>query len=353
MSKRLTEVLIEQGIDLQPSSNGRWIAVCPFHEGDRDPSFTIYTHNDSYYCFGCQAWGDPVKFLIDYKGMTSKEAQENVGIDYEQKKEEKLKVIKTRNTLLTWELLFRVSRAYHTHLLNTPGALNYLRGRGLSDDTIRSNVLGYTDGRVLRFEYAEDYKLAVEAGLLNRDGFEIMSHRITIPNINSWPKKTGADFIIGRTVINDKIKYLGTKLTKPIYGFAEYHKSPILFLAEGQFDWLLLKQWGYPTVVLSGSHLPRYHLMTLKEKMVIIVPDNDTIGLQTAQKLHNSLINSFILDYSILGYKDVGDLGADKKETGKYLFEQALREQEWYNTLSLKDHWMKWLPNSLATGYSP
>lgn len=345
MSKTLIEVLTEQDIELSPSSSGRWVAVCPFHEGDRDPSFTVYTHNDTYYCFGCSAWGDAVKFLCDYKGWTTKEAQTYVGVDYEYKRADKARVIKTRDTLRTWEFLDRVADLYHANLKGTSGARDYLKRRGLSDDTINFYRLGYTDGRILQIDLAGDFDLALECGLINSNGYETLSHRITIPNSCGVGR---CDFIMGRTVTNDRIKYLGLRMPKPMYGFTMNAKSPILFMAEGQFDWLILQQWGYPSIVMSGSHLPKYHLMSLRDKMVVIVPDNDPTGQATARKVHASLVNSVILDYDSLGVKDIGELGA--QDDGEQKFSELLEEQEWFKTLRLsKAHWMKWLPSSLNT----
>jgi DNA primase len=229
-------------------------------------------------------------------------------------------------------------------LYSTSGAYNYLRNRGLSEQTIAQYSLGYTDGRVLSIEYASDFKIAHEAGLINNQGYEVLSHRIIIPNING---RHNVDFLMGRTVINDRIKYLGIRLPKPMYGFAMNCKSPILFMAEGQFDWLILQQWGYPAIILSGSHLPRYHLMALREKMIVIVPDNDDTGMQAARKVHASIQNSIILDYASLGVKDVGDLGM--MEDGEAKFNNLIKEQEWFKTIPLlRAHWMKWFPSSLG-----
>lgn len=340
MAKTLHEVLIEQGIELVPSGNGRWVAVCPFHKGDRNPSFTIYTHNNTYYCFGCNIWGDAIKFLCDFKNLSFKEAQEYVGITSELKKEG-AKVIKTKSTLKTWEFLDKVAQTYHSNLLQTNGALTYLRGRGLSDSTIHNYNIGYTDGRQLTLNNSVDIEIAQECGLVNQHGYETLSHRITIPNYCGFGH---VDFIIGRTVTNDKIKYLGLKMPKPLYGFTINAKSPILFMAEGQFDWLILQQWGFPSIVMSGSHLPKYHIISLIDKMIIIVPDNDDTGLITAQKLNESLTNSVILDYSKFGVKDIGELGADPN--GKMLLMELLEEQEWFKTIRLsKTHLMRWLPN--------
>lgn len=344
MSKGLLDILDENKIEYKQSSGGRYVAQCPFHEGDNTASFTIYDQ-DNYFCFGCHAWGDAIKFLCDYKGLTHKEAEEIVGVAYEYTKADKAKVIKFTNLTATWSFLARVAELYHIKLLKTHGAWDYLTRRGLSDQTIWKYKLGYSDGRTLNFQFASDYNLAVSAGILTKDGWELMSHRITVPN---FVNPTSVDFIMGRTVTNDKIKYLGTRVPKPIYGFAENAKSPVLFLAEGQFDWLLLSQWGYPAIVLSGSHLPQYHTKLLRNKLIIIIPDNDNPGQKSARELHSTFNNSIILDYTKLGVKDIGELGP--MEDGEKLFSEIVKEQEWYNTLMLKETYQKYLPNFLITG---
>src|SRR6185369_3135646 len=224
MAKSLVEILQESEIDLI-SSNERYKAYCPFHKEDT-PSFTIYP-NETYYCFGCHVWGDAVKFLVEYKGLSFKEAMEYAGIeDYITPKAEKAKVIKTRNTVQTWDFLWQVSSDYHEYLRSFPGPMRYLLGRGLTEETIDKYMLGYTDGKVLNLKFAWERAIADEVGIMNRNGYEMMSHRITVPNLVDDKR---ADFLMGRTVINDGIKYLGTRMPKPLVGFHEVRKSPIIF----------------------------------------------------------------------------------------------------------------------------
>src|ERR1041385_154443 len=230
MSKSLIEVLHENKLQVIDSSGGRWVLSCPFHEGDEDPSLTIYP-NQTYYCFACGAWGDAVKFLVDYKGLTHEQALAEVGLDHEFPKYKKSKIVKLRDVIGTWKFLGEATLAFHENLKKTPGALNYLHSRGLTDQTIIKYKLGYTDGYVLKYSFTSEYAKAVEAGLIHKDGFELLSHRITIPNIL---EKNDVDFITGRTVVNNKLKYLNTHGAKPIHGFFEIRKSPIVFLAEGQ-----------------------------------------------------------------------------------------------------------------------
>jgi len=52
--------------------------LCPFHN-DHRPSFTVYSEN--YYCFGCGACGDVVKFVRDYFNISTVEAIERICSD--------------------------------------------------------------------------------------------------------------------------------------------------------------------------------------------------------------------------------------------------------------------------------
>lgn len=345
MAKSLVEVLRESNIELEDSSGERYVARCPFHEGDNEPSFTVYPTN-TYYCWGCESWGDAVKFLVEYRHMTTKEALEYVGEDYKLPKAEKAEVIKIKNVSVMWKFLYDCADSYHRFLIQTPGALTYLRNRGLKDSTISKYKLGYTDGRVLNLVYSWERELASEIGLINKSGYETLSHRITIPNLLDFGES--CDFIIGRTVVNDSIKYLGIRTPKPLGGFAEVKHSPILFVVEGQFDWLLLRQWGYPAVNMSGHHLPKHFRTLLSSKYLVIVPDYDEngVGQGAAQSLKEAFGDrAEILDYS--RYKldgqsiDIGSLAL--QENAEEKFAQVVKENLWTIPFWIKTL-NQWLP---------
>ena len=338
MGKGLIEILQENNISLQKRGE-RWVAHCPFHEGDHSPSFTIYP-NMTYFCFGCRAWGDAVKFLVDYKGMPIYMAMDYVGEEFRKRVDKKTIKI-TGNTIETYHFLSKVAESYHQFLKQTPGAIAYLHYRGLTDETIAKFGIGFSDGGVLDINTVDDYKIALEIGLINENGYETLAHRITIPNFINRKYVNLCDFIIGRTVAKDKMKYLGLRMPKPIYGLTDVI-SPIVFIAEGQFDWLMLRQWGYPAIVAGGTHIPSYNLIALKSKKVIIVPDNDEVGLKAAEELHGKLPDSIILDYGSCGIKDVAELGT--KEDGRDQFDKLVKEQvSWISDMS-QDQQTKWFP---------
>ena len=47
---------------------------CPFHNGDREPSFKVDLREPFYRCFGCEARGDVFTFLRETEGRSFKEA---------------------------------------------------------------------------------------------------------------------------------------------------------------------------------------------------------------------------------------------------------------------------------------
>jgi DNA primase len=49
------------------------VARCPFHD-DRSPSFVVYPATQSFFCFGCQASGDALSFLMRVERLTFPEA---------------------------------------------------------------------------------------------------------------------------------------------------------------------------------------------------------------------------------------------------------------------------------------
>lgn len=48
-------------------------ACCPFHN-EKSPSFSVAPDKQFYYCFGCGASGDAVKFVMDHTGADFREA---------------------------------------------------------------------------------------------------------------------------------------------------------------------------------------------------------------------------------------------------------------------------------------
>lgn len=62
--------LIGENVELR-LRGGHHTGLCPFHE-ERSPSFAVY--HDHYFCFGCRAQGDAIKYVREVQGLTFIEA---------------------------------------------------------------------------------------------------------------------------------------------------------------------------------------------------------------------------------------------------------------------------------------
>jgi len=51
---------------------GRFVGLCPFHQ-EFAPSFVIFPDNH-FFCFGCHAFGNPIDYLMQLRGLDFKEA---------------------------------------------------------------------------------------------------------------------------------------------------------------------------------------------------------------------------------------------------------------------------------------
>lgn len=57
--KSVVEIFEEMGYKITPWGNKAYLH-CPFHKGDNQPSLVLYLKTNSFFCFGCEAWGDPL-----------------------------------------------------------------------------------------------------------------------------------------------------------------------------------------------------------------------------------------------------------------------------------------------------
>ena len=68
--------VIDERVTLKKSGRD-YMACCPFHD-EKTPSFSVSQTKQFYYCFGCNAHGTVVGFLMDYARMEFTEAIEEL-----------------------------------------------------------------------------------------------------------------------------------------------------------------------------------------------------------------------------------------------------------------------------------
>ncbi|WP_120952190.1 DNA primase [Helicobacter sp. L8] len=276
-------------------------AICPFHN-ERTASFKVNPAKNNFHCYGCGKWGNAIDFVIAYEKIGFQEAVEKLAIRYNialertnQKAYEEQKGLSS--------LLDQISLCYQETLKRTPHALEYLKGRGISDQSMADFQLGYCDSRAV-FDFIHQYQLDKEAlhhlGVLafTQEGKEYASlfNRIIFPIQNSNGKIVAFG---GRALGADPIKYINSATSaafsksKTLYGYPQARLSILkeqkILLTEGYIDVILAHQVGIKIAVatlgtaLSPEHLPLLNI--LKERSPIIMAyDADNAGQEATTR---------------------------------------------------------------------
>ncbi|MCK8786382.1 DNA primase [Roseomonas sp. NAR14] len=251
--------------------NGRiWKACCPFHN-EKSPSFYVY--DDHYHCFGCGAHGDAISFLMQTDGAAFPEAVERLAAEAGMEvprpsREEARRAARARDLHGVLEAAAAVF-ARRLRLPEGRAALDYLRGRGLTEETIAGFGLGWSGGgrgalvASLREEGIEPAQL-VEAGLVRQpeEGgalSEFFFNRVMFPIRDARGRMIGFG---GRIMGEGQPKYLNTPETpvfakrRSLYALDRARESVFrgrarLLVVEGYMDVIALHQAG-----LAGAVAP-------------------------------------------------------------------------------------------------
>lgn len=73
---RIDEVISDH-VTLKPAGGGSLKGLCPFHD-ERSPSFHVTPAKGLYHCFGCQAGGDVIDFVMKTDMVSFSEAVEKL-----------------------------------------------------------------------------------------------------------------------------------------------------------------------------------------------------------------------------------------------------------------------------------
>src|SRR4029453_2820952 len=69
--------IIGESVTLRSAGGGNLKGLCPFHD-EKSPSFTVAPARGVYFCHGCGAGGDAIKFLMDAEHLTFIESVERL-----------------------------------------------------------------------------------------------------------------------------------------------------------------------------------------------------------------------------------------------------------------------------------
>jgi len=284
-------------------SGRQWKGCCPFH-GEKTPSFYVY--DDHFHCFGCGAHGDAIGFVMQSQGAGFMEAVEQLaseaGLEVPKPTPEAAEQERKRHDLIS--VLDAANTAYqrHLHLPEGRAALDYLRGRGLTDETIKRFGLGWSgEGRgALIAELKRDgieQDLLAETGLLRGgdDGGrvgELFFNRVMFPIRDRRGRVISFG---GRTLGDGQPKYLNGPETalfskrRNLYALdlARAARGADIVVVEGYMDVIALHQAGFGGAVAPlGTALTEDQLEELWRltPAPVLCFDGDAAGARAAAR---------------------------------------------------------------------
>ncbi len=332
----------------------RYFGLCPFHN-EKSPSFSVSPDNQMYYCFGCGAGGNTITFLMEYENYSFPEAlkilADRVGVELPKKEmsKEAKAAADFRFSLLKINKL--AANYFYYQLKHPQGKLGYeyLKGRQLSEETIRRFGLGFankTSDDLYQYLKAKGYKdqILKDSGLVSieeRGAHDKFWNRVMFPIMDMNNRVIGFG---GRVMGDGKPKYLNSPETKlfdksrNLYGlnYARTSRKTYMLICEGYMDVIAMHQAGFTNAVASlGTAFTMQHASLLGRytKQVILTYDSDEAGIKAALRAIPILKDAGIAVkvLNIQPYKDpdefIKNLGADAfkeridKARNSFLFE--------------------------------
>ncbi len=301
--------LISQYVALKRKGH-EFVGLCPFHD-DKRPSMNVSPTKQIFKCFACGAGGGVFQFLILYDKMSFPEAvrtlaeRANIPLPVEAGAPSEPVGGLSKNDLLR---VTAAAQRFFQSSLQTPvgrSALEYARGRGLSDESIERFGLGFApdswDGLIqfARRQAIGETQL-VTAGLAVRREqsggcYDRFRNRLIFPILDP----TGGVIGFGGRALaaEERAKYLNSPETPLFDKSANLYalnwaretivKDEQAVVVEGYLDVLLPHQAGLTNVVATlGTALTERHVRLLSRyaREVVLLFDSDAAGQAAAER---------------------------------------------------------------------
>jgi DNA primase len=311
----------------------RWVGLCPFHT-EKSGSFSVNAEEGLYYCFGCGAGGDAIRFVQEVEHLDFADAVERLaaraGIQVHYDTVAVSQERQRRTALL--DAMERAVEWYHQRLLTARDAAparSYLRGRGYDGDVVRRYRLGWApddwDALSKALHLPSDVLHDAGLGRINKIGrqqdefrarllfpiFDVRGDAIAFGG-RALPGAQGPKYK------NSPESALYAK-SRTLYGL-NWAKGPIVeagevVVCEGYTDVIGLATVGRPRAVATcGTALTEDHFRTLKNfaRRVVLAYDADAAGQAAAAKFYE-WERRFEVDIAVAALppgSDPGDLAA-------------------------------------------
>jgi len=285
-----------------------YVGLCPFHD-DHKPSMNVSPAKQIFKCFACGAGGGVFQFLILYEKLSFPEAvrtlAERAHIPLPREAAQPAAPRGLSKAELS-EVMAFAARFYRTALRGESGAaaLEYARGRGLTDESIRRFGLGYAPGgwdalvTAARGKGIRDSQLVAAGLAVPRETggcYDRFRNRLMFPILDV----SGKVIAFGGRALDaaERAKYLNSAesilfdksgslygLNWAREGIVSSHQAAVV---EGYLDALMPLQAGVKNVVATlGTSLTERHVRLLSRyaRDVVLVFDADLAGTAATER---------------------------------------------------------------------
>lgn len=369
IKNRLDIVEVLSGYIKLQKAGANFRAICPFHS-EKTPSFMVSPSRQIWHCFGCGAGGDIFSFVMKMENLEFPEAlkilADKAGVVL-RREDPKLRSERTRLLEICEAAAKFFEFCLHKKDFGKP-VLEYLRERGLKDETIGEFRIGFAPeswDSLLRFLMSRGYKgeEIEKAGLViksekaadSRQYYDRFRSRIMFPICNSSGQTVGFSGRIFQGK-EDEAKYVNTPATilydksRILYGLDksknDIRKAACCFLVEGQMDLIMAWQDGVKNIAAtSGTALTSEHLNIIKRysENLILGFDMDEAG-QTATNRGIDLAMTSGFNVKIITLeqgKDPADFVRERPGELKIVLESARPIMDYYFERAFRNYEFK------------
>ena len=322
----LARLIEAQGVKLV--SQGKDLACrCPWHDGDDTPSCIVSPKTNLWHCFGCDAGGSVIDWVMRMHKVSFRHACELLAKQHPALAAAastdmppaavKLSAGKLRTAQSfslaagDQELLDQVIDFYHTTLKASPEALEYLERRGLGNPEIIEHFrLGYAN-RTLGYRLApKQYKAGAEmrtalqrVGILRDSGHEHFNGSIVVPLFGNNRDDPAARPVVGayaRKLLDNLRAGTPKHLYLPgphrgVFNREGLEGQPEIILCEALIDALTFWAAGYRNVTscYGVNGMTEELLGALKScgaQRILIAFDRDEAGDRGAEAIAKRLM---------------------------------------------------------------
>ena len=327
--------------------------LCPFHS-EKTPSFTVYTADNSFYCFGCGIGGNVITFVKNIEHLDYPDAVEflakRAGITVVTDDDRQMRNQGINKARLL-QMNVEAARFFRSQLFqNTPSSrealLYFTEKRGLALSTIKHFGLGFApdsfDAMIKHMTglgYTKDELVIANLVSKNESGryYDSFRNRVMFPIIDV----SGNVIAFGGRIMeanHNGFKYKNSADT-PVFkksrnlfalNFARNTCSEELILCEGYMDVIALHVAGFTNAVATlGTAITEEQARLMKRytKKVIISYDSDEAGQKAASKAMK-LLGDVGLDIGVIKLPGAKDPDEFIKAYGKEKFSEVIHSSK-------------------------